>query len=475
MEMPDVGRLLSLGPPALHSLGKRLHAIELGPAFAARLARAGERLDDALRTPLRTWHARRMRGPAAVAARMFLLHDPVTPEAAGDALGELAPLRDAGFVEEGRDGLISRIHLALAGDLYCFGDRPGLGGEAVMPICGVTLDLVRAAMPTGLVDRVLDLGCGAGPAGLLLARAARQVVATDLNPRAALLARLNAAVNGVANFEVRVGDLYEPVASERFDRVVAHPPCVARPAGAAASTFVHGGWHGDEVPLRMLAGSVEHLARGGRAVVMADWPMVDGEGLDTRVRSAVGNGTTDVLVLQSPSKNLDEYCAIMAAVEHGELGESFAAATIAHRDHLEGLALRGLTVACVVVRQGLGWTSLVPVRHFHDAPVTADAIDRLLAARALALGPPETLVRSSLRMTAGARLVEQAMPDGSPPSVVVQLPAGRPEWPAVLDATLAARLARVATSGRVGGTGEAGDGALEAARQGLLRGALESI
>jgi methylase of polypeptide subunit release factors len=471
VELPDVGRLLSsLQPPALRSLGERLRAIGLGPAFAARLARAGERLDDALRTPMRVWQARRMEGPAAVAARIFLLHDPVRPAEAREALGDLAPLRDAGLVEDGEGGLVSRIHLALAGDVYCFGDRPGLGGEAVMPICGGTLELVRAAMPASPVDGVLDLGCGAGAVGLLLARAARRVVATDVSTRAVSLTRLNAAVNGVANLEVRLGDLYEPVREQRFDRVAAHPPFVARPAGAAASTFVHGGSRGDELSLRILAGVAAHLAPGGRAVVSGDWPIVEGDGVDTRVRGATGDGPVNVLVLQSPSKNLDEYCALLAAMEHRELGEAFARAAIAQRDHLERLGLRGVAMACVVVEAGTGWTSLVPVRHVLDAPVTASAVDRLLAARRLALGPQEALAKARLRLAAGARLVEQAMPDGAPPSVVVQHPPGCPEWPAVLGATLAAQVARVATSARVD---EAGEGALEAAREGLLRGALE--
>jgi hypothetical protein len=62
------------------------------------------------------------------------------------------------------------------------------------------------------------------------------------------------------------------------------------------------------------------------------------------------------------------------------------------------------------------------------------------------------------------------MPDGAPPSSVVQLPPGRPEWPAVLEAPLAACVARIARSARVG---DAGAGAVEAAREGLLRGALD--
>jgi SAM-dependent methyltransferase len=470
VELPDAGRLLSMGPEALRSFGVRLQGIGLGPSFTSKLARVGERLDDALRAPMRTWHVRRMNEPAAIAARVFLLHDPVEPGEARDALGDLAPLRAAGFVEDGDGGIVSRVHLALAGGVLCFGDRPGRGGEAVMPLCGATLELVRAVVPAVPVNRALDLGCGAAPVGLLLARSARHVVATDINPRAALFARVNAAVNGVKNLEVRVGDLYEPVRGERFDRVAAHPPYVARPAGTRESTFVHGGARGDELPLRVLAGAADHLAPGGRAVVLGDWPVLDGDALDARVRAAVGPGSADVLVLQSPAKNLDEYCALLAAVEHPELGEAFARAAIGHRDHLERLGTRGLALACVVVAPGTGWTSLVAIRHVHDAPLTAAAIDRMMAARSVALGPREALAQARLRVPAGARLVEQPMPEGAPPSVVVQMPPGRPEWPAVLDGVLAAHVARIAQVARVE---EAGEDAVAAAREGLLRGALD--
>jgi SAM-dependent methyltransferase len=401
---------------------------------------------------------------------VFLLHDPVEPAEARDALGDLTPLREAGFVDEDDRGIVSSVHLALVGDVFCFGDLPGLGGEAVMPVCGGTAELIRAVLPGSPVDRALDLGCGAAPVGLVLARAARHVVATDINPRAVLFARLNAALNAVENLEVRVGDLYEPVRGERFDRVAAHPPFVARPAGARASTFVHGGTRGDELPLRVLAGASEHLAAGGRAVVLGDWPLVDGDALDARVRAAVGPGAIDALVLQSPAKNLDEYCALHAAVEHRDLGDAFARAAIAHRDHLEQLGLRGLALACVVVAPGTGWTSLVPIRHVHDAPLTAEAIERLWVSRVLAFGPGEALAEARLRVPAGARLVEQAMPDGAAPSVVVQLPAGRPEWPVVLEATLAGRIARITQAARVE---QAGEGAVEAAREALLRGALD--
>jgi SAM-dependent methyltransferase len=476
VDLPDVGPLISMPAPVLRALGERLRTIGLGPPLLGRLVRVGERLDDALRAPMRVWSARRMREPGAVAARLFLLHDPVTEREATEALGDLGPLRDAGLIESTDAGMTSRLHLAVAGDLYCLGDLPGLGGDAVMPICGATMELVRAAMPAGPVQRVLDLGCGAAPVGLLLARAAGRVVATDVNARAVALARINAALNGVTNVEVRLGDLYETVRGERFDRIAAHPPFVARPAGARASTFVHGGARGDELPLRMLAGAPEHLAPGGRAVVLGDWPLAEGDPLEARVRGAVGPGDHDVLVLESPPKNLDEYCALNAAVEHRELGEGFARAAIAHRDHLETLGLRGLALALVVVAPGDGWTCRLSVRHASDAPITADAVERLLAARTLALGSGDGLTTARLRLPPGAKLVEQPIPGGGPPSTIVQLPAGRPEWPIVLDAAAASWVTRIAAATTVRdalrSAAEEAE-ALEAARDALLRGALE--
>ncbi|HEY8038282.1 MAG TPA: methyltransferase [Polyangiaceae bacterium] len=487
MELPDVGRLQSIPGERLPELAQRLRAAGLAAPFLARLARVGERLDDALRAPMRLWNARRMREPAAAAARLFILHDAVRRDEAEAALGALAPLVDGGLLEEAQGGLVSRFHLALAGDLFCFGDRVGLGGDAVMPLCGATLELVRAAMPERPVERALDLGCGAGAVGMLLARAAGTVVATDVNPRALAFTRLNLALNGVPGVEVRQGDLYESVRGERFDRIASHPPFLARRAGEPGSTFTHGGTRGDELTLRMLAGAAGHLAPGGRAVMVGDWPVVDGDPLDARVRAALGGSEgegqgADVLVLQSPSKNLDEYCTMHAAVEHRELGEAFAQAALAHREHLEALGLRGIALACVMVRRPRGegrrgWTSLVPVRHVHDAPITGETIDRLLAARALAGAGPEAVATTRLRVPPGARLVEQPMPDGAPPATVLHLPAGRPEWPIVLEAPLAAWVAIIGRSPTVREAARSGGGdeaqAVDAAREALTRGALE--
>jgi len=103
-------------------------------------------------------------------------------------------------------------------------------------------------------DRVLDLGCGWGAVGVAAAKSARDgtVVLTDVNRRAARLARQNVERNGVRNAEVRVGSLFAPVAGETFDVIATNPPFHA----------------GRPLVLRILTEAPDHLAPAGRLVLV---------------------------------------------------------------------------------------------------------------------------------------------------------------------------------------------------------------
>ncbi len=76
---------------------------------------------------------------------------------------------------------------------------------------------------------VLDVGCGYGAVGIACARFNRalHVVMTDVNVRAVQLSRENIARNKLYNAEVRVGRLYEPVKSLKFDVILSNPPVSA--------------------------------------------------------------------------------------------------------------------------------------------------------------------------------------------------------------------------------------------------------
>lgn len=76
---------------------------------------------------------------------------------------------------------------------------------------------------------VLDLGCGYGPVGIVVAalNSSLRVVMTDLNERAVWLAKKNAKLNKVDNAEVRRGLLYDPVENMRFEAILVNPPVSA--------------------------------------------------------------------------------------------------------------------------------------------------------------------------------------------------------------------------------------------------------
>src|SRR5207247_5020596 len=87
-------------------------------------------------------------------------------------------------------------------------------------------ELLLAALEVGPCELILDLGCGYGALGVVAARLSEggHVILTDVNERAVALARTNVAANEIANAEVRLGDLYEPVGEMAFNHIVCNPP-----------------------------------------------------------------------------------------------------------------------------------------------------------------------------------------------------------------------------------------------------------
>ncbi len=127
--------------------------------------------------------------------------------------------------------------------------------------------------------RVLDLCTGSGVLAVSLARElpAARVIATEVSAPAAEVARRNAARHGVADrVDVRIGDLFAPVAGEpAFDLVVANPPYIATAVIATLAAEVHreprlaldGGADGLQFYDRIAAAASAHLAAGGALVV----------------------------------------------------------------------------------------------------------------------------------------------------------------------------------------------------------------
>ncbi|MBI3997761.1 MAG: methyltransferase [Armatimonadetes bacterium] len=86
--------------------------------------------------------------------------------------------------------------------------------------------LLIETMRIGPRDRILDLGCGYGPIGLVAAALAPrgQAWLIDTNQRAAALALANAAANNIRNARVIVGEGAAAIRDRTIDVVVTNPP-----------------------------------------------------------------------------------------------------------------------------------------------------------------------------------------------------------------------------------------------------------
>lgn len=87
-------------------------------------------------------------------------------------------------------------------------------------------ELLVESLEIGARDILLDLGCGYGAIGLVVAKMNPEghVLMTDVNERAVALAKKNVQYAGVRNAEVRAGDLYEPAGDVLFHHIVSNPP-----------------------------------------------------------------------------------------------------------------------------------------------------------------------------------------------------------------------------------------------------------
>lgn len=142
--------------------------------------------------------------------------------------------------------------------------RPGVFNPALFRVTPLFLDwIAEGLVPEG--SKVLDVGTGTGALAIAAASWAERVVAVDSNPTAVECARINIVENSVDDrVEIRIGDLFEPAAGERFDLVLCNPPYFAgRPETPLETAFRAG-----DFARRFARGLDSHLADNGRALVI---------------------------------------------------------------------------------------------------------------------------------------------------------------------------------------------------------------
>ena len=108
-------------------------------------------------------------------------------------------------------------------------------------------------MIIGKNSKVLDIGCGIGILGIIAAKLFNaNVVMSDINKRAVMLAKMNCKLNNV-KCEIYQGNLYEKVKENDFDVILLNPPQTA----------------GKEVCFKLVEQSKEHLKTNGNLQLVA--------------------------------------------------------------------------------------------------------------------------------------------------------------------------------------------------------------
>ena len=365
----------------------------LGDAAARALAR--EELVPALRA---TGGEERL----GLLLRLWWLHSPV-PERAIRSILPVDELVEADLVtvEETEQGRSVRalVHL---GPWELEDGRPGFvvsdpkirPGSGVVPRhdhvvgAGNASATLSQLIVDGPVERALDVGTGCGVQALHLAARARDVVATDLNPRAVRLAGISLALSGITDARLEQGFLYEPVKDERFDLIVSNPPFVITP-DASRYTYRESDLPGDTVCAELVRQAPAQLTEGGWCQILANWVHSDSDDWEDRVGGWVTGTGCSGWVVQRDVQDPAEYVELWLrdSCEHGT--PEYTRRYDAWLDYFEREGIKGIGFGWISLRNDVAQDATVRVeelRHEIEQPIgsyLSDVVDGAMTAHRL--------------------------------------------------------------------------------------------
>ncbi|WGD36242.1 methyltransferase [Lysinibacter sp. HNR] len=243
------------------------------------------------------------------------------------------------------------IDWIIASDQGELSRRGPLPDNFVLGVGGATRTLA-GLMISSPADSLLDLGTGCGVLAMIASRYVKRVVATDISPRALRFAAFNVELNllservidlkpetiGVSrpaeadlasgvhtsveidpsgsenrshgeSIEFRLGSLFQPVAGERFERIVSNPPFVITPRNTHVPAYEYrdGGMVGDAL-IRSVVEKIDlFLTPHGVAQLLGNWEYRADEPLLAPVREWLAPTERVGWVIERERQTCDHY------------------------------------------------------------------------------------------------------------------------------------------------------------------------
>lgn len=260
--------------------------------------------------------------------RLFARGESVSAMDAAEALAPLTldELVEAGLLARQEGSVRARFQIQVySGLLFIVDFMPrDHAFDVVLPI-GPSGRYLASLTVRESISGALDIGCGCGIQSLLMSRHARQVTATDINPRALALTQLNAELNGATNIEVVLGSYFEPVRGQRFDLIVANLPYVITPE----TRYIYRDLgRGDDLTIRHNVEQMpEHLNENGYAQIMLNWIHREEQPWWEPLESWTTRRNVDAWLMFSNSMTPGQYSRQWIGIDEREKPAAYAAAT----------------------------------------------------------------------------------------------------------------------------------------------------
>ncbi|WP_332878802.1 class I SAM-dependent methyltransferase [Massilia sp. S19_KUP03_FR1] len=190
---------------------------------------------------------------------------PFSPDAFDPAIVEL--MRRAGVLDASGPLLRSSVRAATLGERCYFhsawptehGDSVFFGPDTYRFVAAIERALRQLAAPPA---RVVDIGCGAGPGAVQIARRFpdAEVFGADINPASLALTSINAGLAGARNVTPVASNLLDGMDGE-FDLIVSNPPFMLDPG---QRTYRNGGGpRGAALSVEIVKAAMARLRPGG--------------------------------------------------------------------------------------------------------------------------------------------------------------------------------------------------------------------